>query len=542
MAALSVATTTVGGDGGGEAPASPHHVFSPRQRGGVVWLVSWAAMFSGLSANIYFPALEEVAKDMHVTYSTVLSSITIFLVLQGVSPSFWGPLSDVYGRRVIFVGTFACYVLANLGLLLSRSFPVLLFFRALQATGAATTIAISCGVITDISTSTTRGGYMGKNQMIRTTAQALGPAIGGALTLKTGYHNIFALLLAMGLGTLLLILIFLPETHRCIAGNGSVPLHGPHKPWVYSLRGQPHADASAERTPRPRLRPAAFLAPLRMLGQPTFAVSLFVGAYVFAVQSVALAVAARMLRLRYGYNVLEIGLCFLPNGLGCMIASLLHGQLLDTAFRAHEATYRAHHKLPLTIPITPTSAPSFPFERARLSIAPLILLSFALATGLYGFAFRGPLYWVLVCSFVMGAAQAMMLTVTGTLLVDVAPEEAASATAANNLARCALGAVATAVAERFVERLGIAGAFGTLAGGVVAVTPLLGVVWRWGPGWRVQRARRRERRREVEEGKRGVRSRADSGVSRVDVRDGEGEVVVEPKTEGEVVVETRREV
>lgn len=40
----------------------PHHVFSPRKKKCIVLLVSYAAMFSSLSSNIYFPALGQVSK------------------------------------------------------------------------------------------------------------------------------------------------------------------------------------------------------------------------------------------------------------------------------------------------------------------------------------------------------------------------------------------------------------------------------------------------------------------------------------------------
>jgi hypothetical protein len=40
----------------------PHHVFSKKKKKQLVYLVSLAAMFSPLSSNIYFPALDTIAK------------------------------------------------------------------------------------------------------------------------------------------------------------------------------------------------------------------------------------------------------------------------------------------------------------------------------------------------------------------------------------------------------------------------------------------------------------------------------------------------
>jgi MFS family permease len=64
------------------------------------------------------------------------------MIVQGIAPSFWGPFSDTYGRRPIFIGTFIVYLLANVGLGFSQSFAVLMFLRGLQAGGSAATISI----------------------------------------------------------------------------------------------------------------------------------------------------------------------------------------------------------------------------------------------------------------------------------------------------------------------------------------------------------------------------------------------------------------
>ena len=64
------------------------------------------------------------------------------MIVQGVAPSFWGPLSDTRGRRITFIGTFLVYLLANIGLALSKNFATLMVFRAVQAAGSAATISV----------------------------------------------------------------------------------------------------------------------------------------------------------------------------------------------------------------------------------------------------------------------------------------------------------------------------------------------------------------------------------------------------------------
>lgn len=64
------------------------------------------------------------------------------MLVQGIAPSFWGPLSDTRGRRITFIGTFAVYLVANIALVFSDEFEMLMVFRAVQAAGSAATISV----------------------------------------------------------------------------------------------------------------------------------------------------------------------------------------------------------------------------------------------------------------------------------------------------------------------------------------------------------------------------------------------------------------
>ena len=69
-------------------------------------------------------------------------TITVYMIVQGLAPSFWGSLSDSLGRRPIFIGTFVVYILSNIALGASKNFAQLMVFRAVQAAGSAATISI----------------------------------------------------------------------------------------------------------------------------------------------------------------------------------------------------------------------------------------------------------------------------------------------------------------------------------------------------------------------------------------------------------------
>ena len=129
----------------------------------MVILVSLAASFSPLSSNIYFPALGLIADALHINNSAFLTSVSIYMyvwqpqsfssfrtsaakrlprVAQGLAPSFWGPLADIFGRRQVLIYTMLLYLVACIGLALADNFPVLMVFRFLQAAGSSSTISI----------------------------------------------------------------------------------------------------------------------------------------------------------------------------------------------------------------------------------------------------------------------------------------------------------------------------------------------------------------------------------------------------------------
>ena len=63
-----------------EDPEPPFSVFSARERNFLVMMASLAALFSPLSANIYYPALNTLSTDLHVSLSKINLTITTYLV------------------------------------------------------------------------------------------------------------------------------------------------------------------------------------------------------------------------------------------------------------------------------------------------------------------------------------------------------------------------------------------------------------------------------------------------------------------------------
>ncbi len=188
----------------------------------------------------------------------------------------------------------------------------------------------------DIVTRAERGKYIGYASMGVTLGPALGPIIGGLLTHYLGWRSIFWFLtIFAGVMTILIVLV-LPETSRSVVGNGSVP---PQK-WNYSVldlfrrRQQRKSGAHVEvKTVAKRKRRPNPLEAVKIAFQKETGMILFSGALLYAGFFAVLAGLPSQLQEKYQFNTLQIGLCYLPYGLGSLTSRWTVGTLLDWNYR-----------------------------------------------------------------------------------------------------------------------------------------------------------------------------------------------------------------
>lgn len=208
------------------------------------------------------------------------------MTFQGLAPSFWGPIADSIGRRPVLISTLIVYIIANIGLALTRNFAGLMVLRALQAIGSSSTIAIGAGVIGDIATGQERGGFMGVFGGIRMFGQAIGPVLGGLLTNYLGFRSIFDFLLILAGIVLILIIAFLPETLRSIAGDGRMPLRGIYKPLLArSNRNNAPRSQHQEQSPKKLSILESLRETIKILAERDAFISLLYGAIIYTIWS-----------------------------------------------------------------------------------------------------------------------------------------------------------------------------------------------------------------------------------------------------------------
>jgi len=116
-----------------------------------------------------------------------------------------------------------------------------------------------------------------------------------------------------------LIYVFLPETLRTIAGNGSIKLSGIHKPLIYSIdqksEPEPEKDTSQKLDIRSSFSFRDIILPFKFLREKDVFVTLLFGAIVYTIFSMVAASTTVSLKKIYGFNDVLVGISFLPNGM-----------------------------------------------------------------------------------------------------------------------------------------------------------------------------------------------------------------------------------
>lgn len=503
------------------ADPGPYTTWTSRDRALLICLLGYLCLASSLTANIYFPLIDLLADRYGVSAQAINLTITLFFVLQGIAPSFWSPLSDSFGRRPVYLATFAVYALASLGLSVAdRTYPALLLLRALQSVGGSAVLSLSYAVVADVTVHAERGRWIAPMMTATNIGPCFGPVIGGGAVLATGDPRwCFRALLIFGASAFVLIALFLPETGRHVVGNGAVPAKGIWRTWFNLLANvnrpsfisrclQKHrlgpADGEGEKqsdstqaTDDPVVQvnvgktgrgkavfPNPFLS-LRIVFYPDTFLTLWLAGSPYALWFCVQTSITPIFGQHYGFNPLYVGLCFLAGGVGIIAGGFVAGKLMDWNYRKVAAA----EGLPIDRK-RGDDIERFPIEQARSrgSIT-IILLSLGVVIG-YGWIVARHVHpaVLLVFQIYLGCRCTALHQTYSALIVDIFPDRPGTAAASNNITRCTLAALAVAVLDPLTRVLGYGWLF-TLLGLLDAVGSIAAVLAlrKWGRSWRNRR-------------------------------------------------------
>jgi EmrB/QacA subfamily drug resistance transporter len=305
-----------------------------------------ATLLAALDQTIVATALPSIVTDLQ-GFEHLAWVVTAYLLASTVTVPLYGKLSDVYGRRRLFVVAISIFVAGSALCGVAQSMGELIAFRTLQGLGAGGLLPLSQAAIADLFSPRERGRYQGYVGAMWALAAVAGPLLGGTLTDAASWRWIFFINLPLGAIALIVVLRtmparFEPREHR-IDYVGAVVLSaaitgvllacvwgGTTYPWdsapvigcgVAGLVLLAVFVAVQQRVAEPLL-------PLALFRQRTFAVS--TGA-AFVIGAVLLGVtiyAPVYIQGVIGASATSAGVVLIPLSLGWVAASFVCGQII----------------------------------------------------------------------------------------------------------------------------------------------------------------------------------------------------------------------
>ncbi|HEX7242627.1 MAG TPA: MFS transporter, partial [Longimicrobiaceae bacterium] len=169
-----------------------------------------AMLMSAIEATIVATAMPQIAGSLggFSLYSWVFSS---YLLTQAVTIPVFGKLSDLLGRKPVFIAGIVIFLLGSVLCGFATTMPMLVGFRFLQGIGAGAVQPITATLVGDLYTLEERGRVQGYLAGIWGVSAIVGPLAGGLIVQHLGWPWIFWINLPLGLVTIALTSLFLHE-------------------------------------------------------------------------------------------------------------------------------------------------------------------------------------------------------------------------------------------------------------------------------------------------------------------------------------------
>ncbi|MFI0262479.1 MDR family MFS transporter [Streptomyces sp. NPDC017056] len=320
------------------------------------------AVMPGLMAAMFLSALEQTI--MSTSIRTIADSLgglslqawatTAYLVTSTIAAPVYGKLSDIYGRKPVYLVSIAVFLLGSLTCTFAQSMYQLAAFRGLQGLGGGGLMALAFAITADLVPPRDRARYQGYFMAVWIAASVCGPTVGGVLAGAdrilglAGWRWVFLVNLPIGLLAMAVIAKVLDlEHHRQKAridvwGGvtitiGLVPLlvlfdHGRDWGWSSPVSLGALAVGLAGLAAFAAVEKRAgddALIPLRLFRIPTYRTAILTALTVGVGMFGAVSLVPLYMQLARDATPMQSGLVMLPMMGGIMIATVVSGALIS---------------------------------------------------------------------------------------------------------------------------------------------------------------------------------------------------------------------
>src|SRR5207302_5674012 len=142
--------------------------------------------------------------------------VTAYLLASTVTVPIYGKLSDIYGRRVFFIGGMIIFLIGSALAGTSQNMTQLIIYRGIQGLGAGAMMPIALAIIGDIFPPAERGKWQGLIVAVFGLSSIIGPTLGGWITDNWGWRWVFYVNMPVGAIAILTAGFVLPKAVRYV--------------------------------------------------------------------------------------------------------------------------------------------------------------------------------------------------------------------------------------------------------------------------------------------------------------------------------------
>ncbi|PKS08103.1 hypothetical protein jhhlp_005378 [Lomentospora prolificans] len=456
-------------DGDGYVSFRPNDADDPRNWSTArCWVITFSATLLAMNANFASSAPSACIESISETFgvSKVAAGLTTTLFLLGFCAGslIVAPLSEFKGRKWIFYVTFLLYITFTFLCAFAPNFASLLVGRFITGVLVSSPLSNTPGVISDIWYACQRGNAVALFSAMTWLGTALGPVVGGFMELKKDWRWTFYVLLWLGGGSALFLLL-IPETH------GPTILRW--KAQGYRKSGKPAyktVRAKAEDTDPSlvEIYKVALTRPWILLFDTISLLCAIYISLVITLYYMLFDVYSIVFQERRGWNA---GVGQLPL-LGIIVGAVVGGIIVALDTRRMQKKAHAKGLMPDQLE---------PEERLVLGVVGGIIFAISMFWFAWSAEYKS-VHWIVptIAGSFLSMAMLLIFVAYINYLMDTYLLYAASAIAANTIARFACSAAAPLFTKQMFGALGVGGG-GSLIGGVaVILTAIPFLFWKYG--------------------------------------------------------------
>ncbi len=157
----------------------------------ILAVLFFGILMGALDISIVGPAMPEISSDFEVGERGMAWVFSIYVLFNLVGISFLSRLSDIHGRRLLYIVSILIFAIGSLIAAFSVNFDMLLAGRAVQGFGSSGIFPVASAVIGDVFPIEKRGRALGMVGAVFGLAFIIGPLVAGLILLVSGWHMLF---------------------------------------------------------------------------------------------------------------------------------------------------------------------------------------------------------------------------------------------------------------------------------------------------------------------------------------------------------------